>query len=140
MALPIPSSDGGEVLVDGLPLDTWSTLLLMCTIATFLLGMVAKATGLLGGNAKAGETLPPYAPGSMLKHIEMITSKEYPWWILVSRAGGMSGTKNRDSIEDEQDTAEQDSAKHTHRLLQTPRRTWRRSWANAAFECLFRPV
>ena len=111
--------------MDGLPLDTWSTLLLMCTIATFLLGMVAKATGLLGGNAKAGETLPPYAPGSMLKHIEMITSKEYPWWILVSRIGGRVNVRN----------------KYIQlNPFHTPRRTWRRSWANAAFERPFRTV
>ncbi|EJK48170.1 hypothetical protein THAOC_33061 [Thalassiosira oceanica] len=80
MALP-PSGRGGDGLVDELPPDVvWSTLLLMCAIATFL--GVAKVTSLLSGNRKSNETLPPYAPGSMLKHIEMITSKEYPWWIL----------------------------------------------------------
>ncbi len=33
---------------------------------------------------KNGVKYPPYAPGSMLKHILLSTSSEYPWWILVS--------------------------------------------------------
>ncbi|EJK47306.1 hypothetical protein THAOC_33983 [Thalassiosira oceanica] len=78
MALPL-SGRVGDGLVDELPL-VWSTPLLICAIATFL--GVAKVTSLLSGNRKSAETLPPYAPGSMLKHIEMVTSKEYPWWLL----------------------------------------------------------
>ena len=33
-----------------------------------------------------GGTLPPFAPGSMMKHIEMATSSQYPWWLLVRQA------------------------------------------------------
>ena len=79
MASP-SSGRGDEDLV-------WSTLLLLCAIAT-LFGMAAKVAILLNGNRKTAENLPPYAPGSMLKHIEIVTSKEYPWWILVSRGRG----------------------------------------------------
>jgi len=25
---------------------------------------------------------PPYAPGGMIKHMQMTSSSEYPWWIL----------------------------------------------------------
>lgn len=35
-----------------------------------------------------GGILPPFAPGSMMKHIEMATSGQYPWWLLVRQRCG----------------------------------------------------
>ncbi|KAL7526862.1 hypothetical protein ACHAWF_001941, partial [Thalassiosira exigua] len=34
------------------------------------------------GKNRGKNKCPPYAPGGMLKHIQMVSSSEYPWWVL----------------------------------------------------------
>lgn len=56
------------------------------TIAILCIGLVYYFFGRLNdwySKKIFGGILPPFAPGSMMKHMEMATCGQYPWWLLV---------------------------------------------------------
>ncbi|EJK44537.1 hypothetical protein THAOC_36914 [Thalassiosira oceanica] len=55
------------------------------TIAILCIGLVYYFFGRLNdwySKKIFGGILPPFAPGSMMKHMEMATCGQYPWWLL----------------------------------------------------------
>ena len=38
---------------------------------------------------------PPFAPGGMFHHVKMVTSAQYPWWLLVGADIFKVGTKRK---------------------------------------------
>lgn len=74
--LSVDSINSTEPAVAGLVIIFAITLVYLSYCMRFTSGLTSK------NNNDRKLPLPPYAPGGMIKHIQMISSSQYPWWIL----------------------------------------------------------
>lgn len=62
-------------------LDTASIPFLVATALLLYLGYAGSNHSMK--RRKSSKYYPPFAPGGVIQHVTMVTSTQYPWWLLV---------------------------------------------------------